>query len=90
MTDATVVAIGAHCPLLTSLDLSYCDHMSDAALSAIGDGCPSLTLLDLTGCTRLTDAAVVGLLSRTTCAPLLEDLGLGKCDHVGSGDSSWL
>ena len=82
---ATLPAGLATMDRLVSLDLSYCDHVSDAALNAIGNGCLSLTLLDLTGCALLTDAAMTGLLSHAPCAPLLEELGLGKCERVGGG-----
>ena len=45
VTDATVAAVSANCPELTTLCLSKCDSITDEALTMLSQGCPILTLV---------------------------------------------
>ena len=44
ITDASVTAVAAACPQLTSLDLRGCDNITDAAVTAVVAACPQLTI----------------------------------------------
>jgi len=37
-------------PLLTSLDLSWCNNITETGLTELGCGCPEITILDFTRC----------------------------------------
>jgi F-box/leucine-rich repeat protein 2/20 len=44
LTDATLIALGQHCPILRVLNISY-TNMTDDGLQAIAAGCPRLEVL---------------------------------------------
>jgi len=78
--DATLAALGTHCPNLSLLDASGLD-ITDAGLHALGRGCRQLSTALLAGCKRLGDEAV-GMLARR-CGPRLRLLDLQGCSLVG-------
>ncbi len=47
LTDAGLIVIAQSCPLLTSLNVSFCKELTDAGVIAIARGCPLLTNLRL-------------------------------------------
>ena len=76
------------CPLLTSLDASFCPALTDAACVSLalpgGGGGSLMTSLDMHGCVLLTEASVVAVAGG--CARLTA-LSLSLCGHNTSMDS---
>ena len=48
MSDETLFAVAALCPLLETLSLSGCKRVTDAGLRTLARGCTKLLDLDLT------------------------------------------
>ncbi|XP_062940443.1 lysine-specific demethylase 2B-like [Cynocephalus volans] len=59
ITDASLQLIICHMPLLSKLNLSYCNHITDQSvnlLTAVGTNTrDSLTKINLSGCSKITD-----------------------------------
>ena len=47
MTDAGIIALGAGCGQLLSIDLYSCDQVTDAGIIALGAGCGLLQSINL-------------------------------------------
>lgn len=58
MDDSVPVALGANCPQLRSVRLSWCRSVTDAGLRALGAGCPLLERLDIEGGNREVRASL--------------------------------
>ena len=43
-TDASVTALAAGCPQLTSVNLAYCNQITDASVAALAAGCPGVNV----------------------------------------------
>jgi hypothetical protein len=78
--DRTFVALGEHCPLLTSLDASGgCDGLTDRGVCALAAGCPRLEQLRLAGNKRVTDVGVAALAAGCAEITLLDLQGCATC-----------
>ena len=58
LKDAGVIALGAGCRQLQSINLESCDQVSDAGVIALGVGCSQLQSIILIDCDKVTDATV--------------------------------
>ena len=63
-TDASVTALAAGCPQLTSVNLTACQQITNASVAALAAGCPQLTSVNLYMCWLITDASVAALRSQ--------------------------
>ena len=81
VVDAGVEEI-AHCPLLVSLDLSYCKELTNAHLETLAAGCPLLASLNLAFCDGVAD---VGLEALVAGCPRLAALDLSGCNVTDAG-----
>jgi hypothetical protein len=63
--SASVVALAKHCPLLTSIDFSYCWQLTNVGALA---SCTQLTNVNFSECEGVTDADVINLAKH--CAKL--------------------
>ena len=66
ITDSTLLALAASCPLLESISLSYCELITDEGIRQLGTAaCASenLTTLELDNLPLITDAALDHLVS---------------------------
>ena len=83
--DDTFAALGAHCPLLTSLDASVgsggkpLTGVSDRGVAALAAGCPRLEQLQLSGNSRVSDAGVAALAEGCAALRLLDLQGCSTC-----------
>ena len=68
ITDASLLAVGAHCTELRTLSLYRCDRVTDAGVTALVWDCSELQSCFLNGCNQITDASVEALASQ--CAEL--------------------
>ena len=60
LTEASIYALVAGCPQLTSVNVRGCSSVTDASISALAAGCPQLTSVDVSGST-VTDASISAL-----------------------------
>jgi F-box/leucine-rich repeat protein 2/20 len=81
ITNNAVERVVNHCPLLISLDLTWCIKLSDIALRAIasGKGAKELRELSVSDCTKVTSAGLAAIGS--TCAAL-EKVVLNYCKKI--------
>lgn len=56
-----VLLVDCLCPVLTSLNIGACLHVSDAGIGAVAASCRSLTELVMASCSTVTDAALASL-----------------------------
>ena len=64
-------------PLLTSLDLSWCNNITETGITELVRGCPQITNLNFTRCDWVTDASVTTLSSEFT---RMTELHLALCN----------
>lgn len=57
ITDDSIKAVAAHCPILTDLNVQGCGRLTDDAIKTIAMSCSLLTSLNLTEC-WITDDAI--------------------------------
>ena len=77
--DASISALAAGCPQLTSVDVSFCRKVTDASISALATGCPQLTSVDVSDCPNVTDASISAL---ATGCPHLTSVVVSYCPNV--------
>lgn len=82
LTDASIKAVAASCPALTSLNVADCKFLTDASITAIATGCSSLTSLDLSRCKGLTDDSIKALAAG---CPSLTYLNVRNCEQLTDG-----
>jgi N-acetylglutamate synthase-like GNAT family acetyltransferase len=79
LTDESLTALGAHCPSLTDLDVSYCELLRSTGVQAVAEGCPQLTRLELSCCHALSAQGIQAVAAH--CA---------KLRHIGLRSVAWL
>jgi hypothetical protein len=57
-----MIALAQGCPLLSSIDLSYCQSITDAGIVALAQGCPQLRDVELQSCTAITHISIIALM----------------------------
>ena len=77
LTNDSIVALAASCPLLKSVNLAFCSRITDASVVALTACCPWLKSVDLTDCELITDASIMAL---ARSCPRLESVNLTWCD----------
>eukprot|EP00899_Mesostigma_viride_P007280 jgi/Mesvir1/16553/Mv10094-RA.1 len=73
ITDDSMKALAANCPLLEKLEIRWCDQVTDVGILAVASNCPRLLKVDVEKCHRVTDASLVELVQR---CPDLKELSL--------------
>eukprot|EP00899_Mesostigma_viride_P027473 jgi/Mesvir1/7910/Mv25065-RA.1 len=79
VTDAQLASI-AKCSQLTSLNLTWCVHITDKGLLELAKGCRHLELLSLHGILGVTDAGIDALAQ--SCAATLHTLDVNGCTGI--------
>jgi bacterioferritin-associated ferredoxin len=79
ITDASVVSLCTHCPLLKRLYLHYCSDVTDVAVLAVAARLPGLTHIDLFQIPAITSSAVEALALK--CREL-EFIVLSYCSNI--------
>lgn len=77
LTDAAVLAVAAHCPLLRRFDCTC--FRTDHALVTLVEDCPRLEWLNVSHCPALTDASAVAL---AQYCPKLQYLDMSNCNAI--------
>jgi F-box/leucine-rich repeat protein 2/20 len=77
VTDATIVSLSKHCPLLTVVFLGSCSQLTDAAVLAVAEGLPGLTHLG--SIEAITSSAVETLVAK---CPRLKLIELSYCPNI--------
>jgi hypothetical protein len=85
LTDASLLALSAHCRHVTHIDVSGAPGVSDVGITSICESNtgPQLSFMSVYGCERLTDASLMRLARR--CSSLV-DVNVGGCSRM-SGDA---
>jgi hypothetical protein len=76
ITDAGVIDLAQHCPLLTTVIISGCVQLTDASFVALAEYCSQLTVIDAFRCNLLTDNSLVAL---GRCCPRLANVEFPEC-----------
>lgn len=80
VTDAGLKIITEMCPVLTTLDISFCNAVTDAGLEIIAEMCPNLTWLDLSYCKNVKGVGLDKIYRG--CPNLGSSIGLTGCTNV--------
>jgi hypothetical protein len=78
-TDEFILNVAQKCPLLTELDLRWCETITDISMVALARGCPGLTCLKMAGCRNLTDTSMVAIAHG---CPNLTTLRIWECPKI--------
>ena len=82
LTDSTLLALGAHCPCLEHLVLSWVTKVTDQGASAVALGCP-LSLFSLHGNRNISESTLMAL--ERGCAETLSALDVRGCIGIPDG-----
>ncbi|KAI0010172.1 RNI-like protein [Xylariaceae sp. FL0662B] len=83
LTSEAVAVLGHLIPDLQGLCLNGCTLLNDSALRPILTTTPRLTHLELEELSELTNDILSEHLAKAPCAPNLEHLSVGYCEHLG-------
>ena len=77
--EVHATAVAHNCPLLETIDISYCERVTDIGVSTIAYNCYSLENINLSHCDKITDAGVSAI---AYYCSFLRNIDLAECRSV--------